>query len=85
ASIAKVGAKVRVLQAYAGGVSENAPLSSLFSFWPGSEPAKPAAPRKKAKAAVKKATPAAAKTAPPSPPTTEAKAAPPADASKAAQ
>ncbi len=65
ASIAKVGAKVRVLQAYAGGVSENAPLSSLFSFWPGSEPAKPAAPRKKAKAAVKKATPAVAKTAPP--------------------
>jgi lipoprotein-anchoring transpeptidase ErfK/SrfK len=87
ASIAKVGAKVRVLQAYAGGVSENAPLSSLFSFWPGSEPAKPAAPRKKP--AAKKAAPAVAKTAPPpappSPPTTEAKAAPPADASKAAQ
>jgi lipoprotein-anchoring transpeptidase ErfK/SrfK len=86
ASIAKVGAKVRVMQAYAGGVSENAPLSSLFSFWPG-EPAKAAAPRKKP--AAKKATPAVAKTAPPpaqpSPPTTEAKAAPPADASKAAQ
>ena len=47
ASIAKVGAKVRVMQAYAGGVSENAPLSSLFSFWPG-EPAKAAAPRKEA-------------------------------------
>ena len=88
ASIAKVGAKVRVLQAYAGGVSENAPLSSLFSFWP-AEPAKPAAPRKAAKPAVKKATPAVAKTAPPpaqpSPPTTEAKAAPSAEASKAAQ
>ena len=33
ASIAKVGAKVKVLQTYAGGVSETAPLSSLFSFW----------------------------------------------------
>ncbi len=32
ASIAKVGAKVKVLKSYAGGVSENAPLSSLFSF-----------------------------------------------------
>jgi hypothetical protein len=88
ASIAKVGAKVRVLQAYAGGVSENAPLSSLFSFWP-AEPAKPAAPRKAAKPAVKKATPAVAKAAPPpataSPPQTEATAAPSADASKAAQ
>ena len=44
ASIAKVGTKVKVLQAYAGGVSQNAPLSSLFSFI-GSEPA--AAPAKK--------------------------------------
>jgi lipoprotein-anchoring transpeptidase ErfK/SrfK len=88
ASIAKVGAKVKVLQAYAGGVSETAPLSSLFSFW-GSEPAKPAAPPKAAKPAVKKATPAVAKTAPPpataSPPPTEAKAAPSAEASKGAQ
>lgn len=32
ASIAKVGTKVKVLQAYAGSVSESAPLSSLFSF-----------------------------------------------------
>ena len=32
ASIAKVGAKVQVLKAYVGGVSESAPLSSLFSF-----------------------------------------------------
>jgi len=52
ASIAKVGAKVRVLQAYAGGVSETAPLSSLFSFWE-DEPAKPAA-RRKAKRRVRK-------------------------------
>lgn len=44
ASIAKVGTKVKVLQAYAGGVSQNAPLSSLFSFMD-SEPA--AAPAKK--------------------------------------
>ncbi len=48
ASIAKVGAKVKVLQTYAGGVSETAPLSSLFSFW-GNEPAKPAAPSKTAR------------------------------------
>jgi lipoprotein-anchoring transpeptidase ErfK/SrfK len=32
ASIAKVGTKVKVLHAYTGGVSQNAPLSSLFSF-----------------------------------------------------
>ena len=32
ASIAKVGTKVKVLQAYNGGVSQSAPLSSLFSF-----------------------------------------------------
>lgn len=63
ASIAKVGAKVRVLQAYAGGVSETAPLSSLFSFWGGELP-KPATPRKTARPVVKKATPAVAKTAP---------------------
>jgi lipoprotein-anchoring transpeptidase ErfK/SrfK len=88
ASVAKVGAKVRVLQAYAGGVSETAPLSSLFSFW-GDEPAKPAAPRKAARPVVKKATPAVARTAPPpakaSPPSTEAKAALSAEASKGAQ
>jgi lipoprotein-anchoring transpeptidase ErfK/SrfK len=33
ASIAKVGTKVKVLQAYAGAVSQNAPLASLFSAW----------------------------------------------------
>lgn len=47
ASIAKVGAKVTVLQAYSGGVSENAPLSSLFDiFGSEPEPAKPAKPKK---------------------------------------
>jgi hypothetical protein len=84
ASISIVGAKVRVLQTYAGGVSETAPLSSLFSFW-GREPA---APPKAARRVVKKATPAIAKSAPPlgkaSPLPTEAKAAP-SEASKGAQ
>jgi lipoprotein-anchoring transpeptidase ErfK/SrfK len=61
ASIARVGTKVRVLQTYTGGVSETAPLSSLFSFWD----SEPAAPKKAARPA-KKATSAAAKTAPPS-------------------
>jgi lipoprotein-anchoring transpeptidase ErfK/SrfK len=42
ASIARVGTKVKVLKAYAGGISENAPLSSLFSFGSSDEP--PAAP-----------------------------------------
>src|SRR5215467_12503427 len=75
ASIAKVGTKVRVLQTYAGGVSETAPLSSLFSFW-GSESAKSVARPKAARPAVKQATPGVAKTAPAtaSPPPTEAKA-----------
>jgi len=81
ASIAKVGTKVRVLQTYAGGVSETAPLSSLFSFW-GTEPSKPAARPKAAKPVVKKATPAVAKKASPA---TEAKTAPSAEASKGAQ
>jgi len=84
ASIAKVGAKVRVLQTYTGGVSETAPLSSLFSFWGSKSAARPKTAR-----VVKKATPSAvAKTAPPataSPPPTEAKAAPSAEASKGAQ
>ena len=90
ASIAKVGAKVRVLQAYTGSVSETAPLSSLFSFW-ASEPATPAAAPKAAGPAVKKTAPAVAKTAPPAakvaPPTTEAKAVPAssAEAGKGAQ
>ena len=86
ASIAKVGAKVRVLQSYESGVSETAPLSSLFSFW-GSEPEKPAAPTKAAPPAAKKTAPAVAKAAQAkaSPPTTEAKAAPSTDTSKGTQ
>jgi hypothetical protein len=89
ASIAKIGAKVRVLQTYVGGVSESAPLSSLFSFW-GSAPAKPAGRPKAARPVMKKATPGVAKTVPPpvtaSLPPTEAKAAAPsAGASKGAQ
>jgi lipoprotein-anchoring transpeptidase ErfK/SrfK len=57
ASIAKVGAKVTVLQSYTGGVSENAPLSSLFDFdLFGSEPAPAPAGKPKKPAAAKKAT-----------------------------
>ena len=78
ASIAKVGTKVRVMQSYAGGVSESAPLSSLFSFW-GSEPAKPAASGKPVRPTLKKSSPAVAKTVPR--PATEAKAAPSIEAS----
>ena len=77
-SIAKVGAKVRVLQTYADGVSETKPLSSLFSFW-GSEPAQPAAPAKAARPVVKKTMPAAKE----SPSTTETKAASSTETSKA--
>jgi lipoprotein-anchoring transpeptidase ErfK/SrfK len=88
ASITKVGAKVRVLQTYAGGVSETAPLSSLFSFW-GSEPAKPVPRRKVARPVGKKAIPVVAKAAAPpvtaSPLPAEAKAAPAVEASKGAQ
>jgi lipoprotein-anchoring transpeptidase ErfK/SrfK len=88
ASIAKVGAKVRVLQAYAGGVSETPPLSSLFSFWE-SEPAKPAARRKARRPPSKGARRAVAKTAPPSTkassPLTEAKAGSSVEAGKGAQ
>ncbi len=63
ASIAKVGAKVKVLQAYAGGVSESAPLSSLFN-WGGDEPAAPPAKAKRKVAVAKKSPAAAAKAAP---------------------
>lgn len=48
ASIAKIGAKVKVLQAYAGGVSESLPLSSLFSLGFGNSD-EPAAGRAKSK------------------------------------
>jgi hypothetical protein len=62
ASIAKVGTKVRVLQSYNGGVSETAPMSSLFSgLFGSSEPAKAAPPPPKVKRVVRKApAPAAA-------------------------
>lgn len=53
ASIAKVGTKVSVLQAYSGGVSDTVPLSSLFDFdFFGSPP--PAKPKAKKPAAAKK-------------------------------
>jgi lipoprotein-anchoring transpeptidase ErfK/SrfK len=49
ASIAKTGTKVKVLNAYSGGVSENAPLSSLFGFLsPEPEPAPKTRPKKAA-------------------------------------
>ncbi len=57
ASIAKVGAKVHVMQSYAGGVSENAPLSSIFGFLAPEPAAKPAKPEKK-KAVTQKKKPA---------------------------
>jgi lipoprotein-anchoring transpeptidase ErfK/SrfK len=61
ASIAKVGTKVRVLQAYTGGVNAGAPVASLFSF-ASAEPAAaaPAAAKPKKAIARKPATPAAA-------------------------
>ncbi len=84
ASIAKVGTKVKVLQAYAGGVSENAPLSSLFSFGSSEEPAAaPAKAKPKPKAAVAaKPTPAPVKAAAATPESDPATAA--AEAAKAA-
>lgn len=61
AGIARVGAKVRVMQAYNGGVSESPPMASLFSFFGSSEPARPAPPPKAvARPPAKKATPASA-------------------------
>lgn len=83
ASIARVGAKVRVLQAYNGGVSESAPISSLFSFFSSPEPA-PAAPPKAKRPPPKKTTPAAAKT-PPAPANAAPPAAPSAAEAKPAQ
>jgi lipoprotein-anchoring transpeptidase ErfK/SrfK len=55
ASIAKVGTKVKVLQSYAGSVSESAPISSLFSFWGSDEPAGASAKAKRAKRSSRKA------------------------------
>lgn len=58
AGIARIGTKVKVLQAYGGGVSENAPLSSLFSFslFGDDEPPKPKAGMKPRKPVAKQAT-----------------------------
>ncbi len=64
ATIAKVGTKVKVLQAYTGGVSQSAPLSSLFGFASAEPPAVAAKPAKPKKPAAKKqGTPPATKTA----------------------
>ncbi|MBK9078547.1 MAG: L,D-transpeptidase [Hyphomicrobium sp.] len=63
ASIAKVGTKVSVLQAYSGAVSETMPLPSLFDLF-SSDPV-PAKPAKAKKPAAKKKPAVAAKTAPP--------------------
>ncbi len=55
ASIAKVGAKVSVMQSYAGGVSPNAPLSSLFDFgFLGAASPPPKSAKQKKPAAAKK-------------------------------
>ena len=54
ASIAKVGTKVKVLQAYNGGVSQSAPLSSLFSFGGSSEEPKSVAKAKRSKPLAKR-------------------------------
>lgn len=54
ASIAKVGAKVQVMQSYAGGVSPNAPLSSIFGFLNPEPTAKTPKPEKKKKPAAAK-------------------------------
>jgi lipoprotein-anchoring transpeptidase ErfK/SrfK len=56
AQIAKVGTKVKVVQAYNGGVSENAPLSSLFSWGSPAPAAAPAKPQPKKPVATKSAT-----------------------------
>jgi lipoprotein-anchoring transpeptidase ErfK/SrfK len=56
ATIAKVGTKVKVLQAYNGGVSQSAPLSSLFGFGTGGELPRPVAKAKVSKHLVKRAT-----------------------------
>lgn len=61
ATLAKVGTKVTVLQAYAGGVSQSAPLSSLFGFAASDvAPKPPTAKPKPPKPVAKKVTPAPA-------------------------
>jgi len=60
ASIAKTGTTVKVLQAYNGGVNENAPLSSLFDFMsPEPAPAPVTKPKKAAQTKKPAATAAA--------------------------
>lgn len=54
ASIAKVGTKVRVLQAYAGEVSQEAPLSSLFGSETSDQPASEPVQARRKKPNVKK-------------------------------
>ena len=78
ASIAKVGTKVKVLQAYNGNVSESAPLSSLFS-WGEETPAAAAKPKPKKPVAKK------APAAPAAAPAAKASAAAPAPAGTAAK
>jgi lipoprotein-anchoring transpeptidase ErfK/SrfK len=60
ATIAKVGTKVKVLQAYNGGISQNAPISALFGSAAAGDPAKSTAAAKPKKpltrTAAKKAT-----------------------------
>jgi lipoprotein-anchoring transpeptidase ErfK/SrfK len=67
ATIAKVGTKVKVLQAYNGGVSQSAPLSSMFGLGNTGDPAKPVAKVKPPKPLVKKAAAAAPVAATPTP------------------
>jgi lipoprotein-anchoring transpeptidase ErfK/SrfK len=90
ASIARVGAKVRVMQNYTGGVSESAPMASLFSLFGSAEANPVVAPVKAKPKVVKKATPAVAKAPAPqaeakATPAAEVRPAPPAEAAKAAQ
>lgn len=56
AGIAKVGTKVKVLQAYVGGVSQNAPMASLFGIFasPESDEATTKAAKPKKQAVAKK-------------------------------
>ena len=63
ASIAKIGTKVKVLQAYAGGVSESMPLTALFNWGNDELPPPPASAKKKKPVAKKPASEPAKKAA----------------------
>ncbi|MFZ4808097.1 MAG: L,D-transpeptidase [Hyphomicrobiaceae bacterium] len=63
ASIAKVGTKVKVLQAYTGGVSESTPLLSLFDFGSDTPAPPPANTKRKVTPAKKPASTPPAKAA----------------------